>query len=87
MTKLSADGLKVLETLLSIDTGMRHERQSHTDRAIASAAKLDAERAASACSELAEAGYITSANAAHWDNAAPSLSSFRLTPRGREALS
>lgn len=87
INELSPDGVKVLKSLLAIDPRSKHERQSHTDRAIGIAAKLDPARTSAACSELAEAGYIASAKAMHWDDTAPSLTSFRLTPRGHEALS
>jgi hypothetical protein len=83
MRELSADGQKVLETLLSIDPRFKHERQSHTDRAIAESAGLSAKRVSAACIELADAGYIASAKAKHWDETTPSLESFRLTERGR----
>ena len=83
MKELSADGKKVLEAMLSIDPRFKHERQSHTDRAIADAAGLSAKRTTAACSELADAGYIASAKAMHWDDTNPTLTSFRLTERGR----
>lgn len=83
MNELSPDGVKVLKTLLAIDPRMKHERQSHTDRAIADAANLNSARTSAACSELAKAGYIASAKAMHWDDSIPSLTSFRLTERGR----
>ena len=85
MKELSADGKKVLETLLSIDPRFKHERQSHTDRAIASATGLSPSRTSAACSELAAAGYITSAKAMHWDETTPSLTTFRLTQQGLSA--
>ena len=83
MKELSTDGQKVLLTLLSIDPRFKHERQSHTDRAIADAAGLSAKRTTAACSELADAGYIASVKAMHWDTSIPTLTTFRLTERGR----
>ena len=82
MNELSADAKKVLEMLLSIDPRFKHERQSHTDRAIAVATGLSPSRTSAACSELADAGYIASAKAMHWDDKAPTLTSFRLTQQG-----
>lgn len=85
MKELSADGKKVLETLLLIDPRFKHERQSHTDRAIAAATGLSASRTSAACSELASAGYIASARAMYWDESTSSLTTFRLTQQGRSA--
>ena len=85
MKEVSADGKKVLETLLGIDPRFKHERQSHTDRAIAAATGLSASRVSAACSELADAGYIASAKAMHWDETTPTLTSFRLTEQGLSA--
>ncbi len=82
MKELSADGKKVLETLQAIDPRFKYERQSHTDRAIAVATGLSASRTSAACSELANAGYIASAKAMHWDESTPTLTSFRLTQQG-----
>ncbi|MDQ4142957.1 MAG: hypothetical protein M3198_04290 [Actinomycetota bacterium] len=87
MKQLSEDGRKILEALLVMDRGTKHERQSHTERALADAANLDAARTAAACSELTGAGYIASAGGRHWDETTPALTSFRLTSRGRELLS
>ena len=86
MKELSADGKKVLETLLSIDPRFKHERQSHTDRAIAAATGLSSSRTSAACLELADAGYIASAQAMHWDETTPTLTTFRLTERGLSAI-
>ena len=85
MKELSADGKKVLETMLSIDPRFKHERQSHTDRAIAAATGLSPSRTSAACAELADAGYIASAKAMHWDDTVPTLTSFRLTQQGLSA--
>ena len=87
INELSPDGVKVLKTMLAIDPRSKHERQSHTDRAIGDAAKLSPARTTAACAELMEAGYIASAKSMHWDDSAPSLTSFRLTARGHDALS
>ena len=82
MNELGADSRKVLETLLAIDPRYKYERQSHTDRAISAATGLSVSRTSEALSELADAGYIASADAKHWDET-PTLTSFRLTQRGR----
>ena len=87
MKELSADGQKVLESLLSMDPRFKHERQSHTDRAIADATGLSVNQTTAACSELADAGYIAPANAKRWDDTTSSLRSFRLTARGRSLSS
>ena len=80
--QLSSDGDKILKTLSAMDRATKHERQSHTQRALADAAHLDATRTAAACFELTDAGYIASAGGRHWDETSPALTSFRLTPEG-----
>ena len=80
--QLSSDGHKILEALSAMDRATKHERQSHTERALADAAHLDAARTAAACSELTGVGYIASAGGRHWDETSPALTSFRLTPEG-----
>ena len=80
--QLSSDGRKILEALSAMDRSTKHERQSHTERALGHAAHLDAARTAAACAELAGAGYIASAGGRHWDETTSALTSFRLTPEG-----
>ena len=70
-----------------MDRGTKHERQSHTERALAHAAHLHAPPTGAACSELTVAGYIASAGGRQSDDTNPTLTSFRLTPEGEAALS
>ncbi len=84
MNELSGDAQRTLQALFDIQTRGGGERQTHTDRAIKVRAGLDSSRMSAALEELTSGGYVAP-NMSLWEGP-PSLTTFRLENKGRQAL-